>query len=201
MNLLPNKQQLLNVPFQSTKYRKKELCLVNKVRVTIEVCVVQHVEMKSVFTIQPIKRLVSTTVKNAKPASTIWIFVLMTKNRQLRCLAVTVHIVLQEKRVATTQNKAICIVEKIAPPITSKHIRTWTKKCSNESEYRINVSVSYWLMIWVTYSFLTSFFSVSIDSQPLLNLLSTYRKTWCLQFPTTESSGFSNLVPTLLLLH
>ena len=35
-----------------------------------EMCIVQHVETKSVFTFQPIKRLVSTTVKSAKPAAT-----------------------------------------------------------------------------------------------------------------------------------
>ena len=35
MNLVPNKQQLLNVPFQSIKYGKKELCVDNKVRETI----------------------------------------------------------------------------------------------------------------------------------------------------------------------
>ena len=35
MNLVPNKQLLLNFPFQSTKYRKKELCVDNKVRETI----------------------------------------------------------------------------------------------------------------------------------------------------------------------
>ena len=35
MNLVPNKQLLLNVPFQSTKYRTKELCVDNKVRETI----------------------------------------------------------------------------------------------------------------------------------------------------------------------
>ena len=35
MNLVPNKQLLLNVTFQSTKYRKKELCVDNKVRETI----------------------------------------------------------------------------------------------------------------------------------------------------------------------
>ena len=34
-----------------------------------EMCIVQHLEMKSVFTFQPIKRLVSTTVKSAKPAA------------------------------------------------------------------------------------------------------------------------------------
>ena len=35
MNMVPNKQLLLNVPFQSTIYRKKELCVDNKVRETI----------------------------------------------------------------------------------------------------------------------------------------------------------------------
>ena len=35
MILEPNKQFLLNVPFQSTKYRKKELCVDNKVQETI----------------------------------------------------------------------------------------------------------------------------------------------------------------------
>ena len=35
-----------------------------------EMCIIQHVEMKSVFTFQRIKRLVFTTVKSAKPAAT-----------------------------------------------------------------------------------------------------------------------------------
>ena len=35
VNLVPNKQLLLNVPFQSTKFRKKELSVDNKVRETI----------------------------------------------------------------------------------------------------------------------------------------------------------------------
>ena len=60
-------------------------------------CIVQHVEMKSVITFQPIKRLVSMTVKSAKPVATFRIFFLRTKNPQLCCLLVTVHIVLQER--------------------------------------------------------------------------------------------------------
>ena len=35
MNLVPNKQLLLNVPFQSTNDRKKEFCVDNKLRETI----------------------------------------------------------------------------------------------------------------------------------------------------------------------
>ena len=68
-----------------------------------ERCIVQHVQMKSVFTFQPTKRLVFMTVKSAKPAATFLIFILRTKNRQLYCLVVTVPIVLQEKRVVTTK--------------------------------------------------------------------------------------------------
>ena len=70
----------------------------------LEMCFVQHVEMKSVFTFQPIKWIVSTTKKSAKPAVTIWIFPLKTKNRKLCCLVVRVHIVLQERRVGITRN-------------------------------------------------------------------------------------------------
>ena len=39
-----------------------------------EMCIAQHVEMKSVFTFQPIKRLVFSTVNSAKPAATFWVF-------------------------------------------------------------------------------------------------------------------------------
>ena len=35
MKLLPDKQLFLNIPFQSTKYRKKEVCVDNKVQETI----------------------------------------------------------------------------------------------------------------------------------------------------------------------
>ena len=35
LNLLPNKELLVNVPFQSAKYRKKESCVDNKVREAI----------------------------------------------------------------------------------------------------------------------------------------------------------------------
>ena len=35
MNLVPNKQLLVNAPFQSTKQRKKDLCVDNKLQETI----------------------------------------------------------------------------------------------------------------------------------------------------------------------
>ena len=70
MKLVPNKQLLPSVQFQSTKFRKKELSVDNKIQEIIGDCIVQHLVMKIVFTFQPIKRLVSTTVKSAQPAAT-----------------------------------------------------------------------------------------------------------------------------------
>ena len=43
---------------------------VTKYERLLEMCIVPHVETKSVFTFHPMKRLVSTTVKSAKPAAT-----------------------------------------------------------------------------------------------------------------------------------
>ena len=70
MNLVPNKQLLPYVPFQSTNIGRKNFAWTTKCKRLLEMCIAQQVEMKSVFTFQPIKGLVSTTVKSAKPAAT-----------------------------------------------------------------------------------------------------------------------------------
>ena len=65
--MLHDKQFFNKVPFQSTKYRKKELCVDNIN--TIEDLFCPTCKTKSVFIFQPIKGLVSTTVKSAKLAA------------------------------------------------------------------------------------------------------------------------------------
>ena len=55
---------------QPNKENKNCACRTTKFRRLWEICTVQHVETKSVFTFHPTKRLVSTTVKSAKPAAT-----------------------------------------------------------------------------------------------------------------------------------
>ena len=105
MNLVQNKQLPLNVPFQSTKIERKNCEGTTKYKKLLEMCIVQHVEMKIVFTYQAIKRLVSPTLKSAKLAATFWMLLLTTKNQQLCCVAVTVYSVLQERRIATTKKK------------------------------------------------------------------------------------------------
>ena len=89
-------------------------------------CIVQHVEMKSVFTFQPTKRLVSTAVRSAKPASMFWIFLLRTKNRQFCCLVVMEHIDLQKRVVATTKKK--------------NHILFWRNFFANHNQAHSNVN-------------------------------------------------------------
>ena len=82
------------------------------------------------------KRLVSTTVKKAKPAATSRIFLVRTKKRQLCCLAVTAHNVLQERRVVTTKKR--------------NHLHFWKNFSANQfqanprrHQKRLN-----WVQIW-----------------------------------------------------
>ena len=99
-----NKYYLMSHFNQTNKERKNCVCTTKYER-QLEMCIVQHVEMESLFKFQPIEWLVSSTVRSAKLAATFWIFLLRTKNLQLCCLAVTVNIVLQERRVATRRQK------------------------------------------------------------------------------------------------
>ena len=55
MNLVPNKQILPKVPFQSTKHRKKELYVDNKVRETIGDVYCPTCRIENVFIFQPMK--------------------------------------------------------------------------------------------------------------------------------------------------
>ena len=142
-----------------------------------EMCFVQHVETENVFTFQPIKRLISTTVKSAKPAATFWIFFLRTKNWQLCCLAVMEHIVLQERRVAITKN----------------HLRFWINFSTNHNQAHPNLyhertnRVQLWnkrirflLVDDLSNIFVFSNhflqFQPTVNQPDLFNLQSTYRK-------------------------
>ena len=56
--------------FNQPKIERKNCVWTTKYERLSEMCIVQNKETKSVFTFQPIKRQVSTTVKSAKPAAT-----------------------------------------------------------------------------------------------------------------------------------
>ena len=54
--------------FNQPNRERKNCVWTTKYKRLSEMCIVQHVEKKGVLTFQPKKRLVSTTVKSAKPA-------------------------------------------------------------------------------------------------------------------------------------
>ena len=56
--------------FNQPNLERKNCLWATKYERLSEMCIVQHVEIKRVFTFQRLKRLVSTTVKSAKPAET-----------------------------------------------------------------------------------------------------------------------------------
>ena len=56
--------------FNQPNMERKNCAWTTKYERLSEMCIVQHVEMKSLFKFQPIKRLVSRTVRSAKPAAT-----------------------------------------------------------------------------------------------------------------------------------
>ena len=69
-----------NVQFKSTKYRKKELCEDNSVQESIGDVYCPTSENEKCVCISTKKRLVITTVKNAKASARVQIILLKTKN-------------------------------------------------------------------------------------------------------------------------
>ena len=66
----PTNNWSLMYHFDQTNLERKNCVWTAKYKRLLEMCTVQHVETKCVFAFQAIKCLVSTTVKNAKPAET-----------------------------------------------------------------------------------------------------------------------------------
>ena len=124
MKFVPTKQLSPNVPFQSTKYRKKEMCVDNKVQENIggeycptcrnEKCVYISTNKTSSFygckMCKACCHVLNIPFRDQKPT----IMLLGGDGRQ--CL--------QEGRVATAKKKSYLHYEKVSLPIPIKHIRT-----------------------------------------------------------------------------
>ena len=131
--------------FNQPNIEKKNCLGTTKYERLSEMCIVQHVELKSVFTFQPIKLQVSTTVKSAKPAATFWIFLLGPKNRQLCCLVVTVHIVYTSRDYE--KEKPSPFLKKFLRQSQSSTYEPEPKMAKMSPNMGLNVSNSYWLKI------------------------------------------------------
>ena len=152
----------------------------------LELCIVPHAETKSLFTFQPIKWLVPTTVKSVRHAATFWKFLLRTRNQQLCCLAVMEH------RVYTIRDY------EQPSPFLKNILRQSQSLTPKKGKSSANMGQMYPFPIGWWFEPQIQFSKSFVQFQSTVNLHPTYTKpSWSSQSPTTESSGLSILDPTL----
>ena len=151
--------------FNRPNFKKKTCVWTTNYKRLLEMCIVQHVEMKSVFSLQPRKFQVSTTVEKAKPALTRWIFLLRTKNWLLCCFGIDSTYCFAQKTSDYETEKSIFILKEIFPPVTIKHTRTRARKGKNYSIYGRIVSTPDWLIQLTKNSVPFSLYTLSIYSK------------------------------------
>ena len=129
----------------------------------LEMFYLHHVEMKNVFTFQPIKRLVSTSVKGTKPAATFRRFLQRPKTDNCAVWWQWQTLFCQKDESWLRKWKTISFFfKKSSPPIRISHTRTWAKESKNLSFFGIIVSISHWL-IQLTWNFFpASFYTLSV---------------------------------------
>ena len=126
INLVPRKQMLLSVPFQSTRKRKKELCVDNKLQKTIGdvYCPTCGIE-KWVF-VSNNEKTKFYDWKKCKAGCQVLKNTFKDQKWQLCCLKLMVHIDLQEKRVKTKKKKS--------------HLHFWKKSSANHNQAHPNLN-------------------------------------------------------------
>ena len=128
MNLLPNKQLYIKVPFESTKYRMKELCVDNKVQETIgdvycptfrnEKCIFISANKMSSFYYRKKCKACCHVLK--KPFMDQKPTIMLFGGDETHCFARKTK--KDESRLQ--KRKTISFCEEISKPITIKHTRT-----------------------------------------------------------------------------
>ena len=165
MNLVPSRQLLLNVPFQSTKYRKKELCVDNKVRETIGDVYCPTCRNEKYVYISPNK---TTSFHDCKKCKTCCNVLNVPPKDQKPTIILFggdgTHCFAKKTSLDYKKDKPSPFLKNFLRQSDPSTCEFEPKKGYIESKYGINVSVYYWLMIWASYSFFKSFYSISIYS-------------------------------------
>ena len=124
MNLVPNKQLLLNVPFESTKNRTKELCVDNKVRETFgDVYCPTCTNEKNDY-ISTNKTTSFYDCEKCKTCCNISNIPFRDQKRTIMLFGGDGTHCFVRNTSRDYEKKAISIFEEISPPITNKHNRT-----------------------------------------------------------------------------
>ena len=128
-------------------------------------CIVQPLQMKIMFTFQAVKCLVSTTVRNAKPAATFWNFFSRTKNQQFCCLVAMAHNASSKRRVVRTKMKNHLIFWKHFSANLNQPHPNLNKNCQNVSIHGIIIPTPHWLLQLIGSLFPASFYTLSVYSK------------------------------------
>ena len=124
MNLVPNKQLLLNVPFKLTKYRKKELFVDNKVRETIGDVHCPTCRNEKCVYISTSKTTSFYDCKKTKACCNVLNFPFRDQKPTFMLFGGDGTHCFGTKTSRDYEKKTISIFEEISPPITTKHFRT-----------------------------------------------------------------------------
>ena len=199
----PTKQLLVNAPFQSTKSRKKELCVDNKLQETVgdvycptcrnEKCVFVSTNKTTTFydceKCKTCCHVLNIPFKDEKPTITLFGF------DGTHCFA-------RKLSQDYEKEKPTWFLEKFLRQSQPSKFESAPKKTKMRPiiEKTYPFPFGWWLEQHMHFSNLFFQFLSTVNHSNLINLHSTYRKSRSSQSPTTESSGVSILLPTLLLL-
>ena len=128
----------------------------------LEICNAEHVKTPSVFLFQPIKHLVSTTVKNAKPCCHL-LDISFREQKPTMTLtgADSTYCFWKKDEAPLRKRDANNFAENFSKPITIHQDRIWTEKWQNQSIYGINLKPL--RLPFVELDFKFYFFSYNFD--------------------------------------
>ena len=124
MNLVTNKQLLLMVPFQSTKYRKKKLCVDNKLQETIGDVYCPKCRNEKCVYISTNKTTSFYDCKKCKACCNVLNIPFKDQKPTIMLFGGDGTHSFARKTSGWYEKKAISISDEICPPITTKQIRT-----------------------------------------------------------------------------
>ena len=166
MNLVPNKQLLLNLPFQSTEYRRKKLCVNNKVQETIGDVYCPTCRNEKCVYILTIQTASFFDFKKCKACCHVLKIPFRDQNRHLCSLVAMAHIVLQGRRVSITKKSELPFLKKLLRQSQPSTAQPERKKNRSYLIYGLIVSTPHWLIQLTKPSFtLFSFYTLSVYSK------------------------------------
>ena len=124
MNLVPKKQLLLNVPFQSTKYRKNDLCVDNIVRETIGVVYCPTYRNEKCVYISTNKTTNFYDCKKCKACCNVLKIPFKDQKPTSMLFGGDGTPFCKKDESQLRKRKTISNFEEISPPFTTNHIRT-----------------------------------------------------------------------------